>query len=111
MLLTTAFASGIYYAYNTFWAPPPKKSGSRRAKAVVPVDAKDQVYPNVKPYEEDWIPAEHLKARQSKLKKRSGAGAASSGGEEVTSGGEITSGGETSGAEVKKSKKKGSKRA
>ena len=111
VLLTTAFASGIYYAYNTFWAPPPKKSGSRRAKAkaVVPADTKDQAYPNVKPYEEDWIPAEHLKARQTKLKKRSGAGAASSGGEDVTSGGEITSGGETSGAEGRKGKKKGSK--
>jgi hypothetical protein len=41
------------------------------------------------------------------LKKRGGA--ASSGGEEVTSGGDLTSGGETSGAEIRKSKKKGKK--
>jgi hypothetical protein len=107
-LLTSALAGGLYYAYNSFFAPPVKKGGNkvRKAKAVVPAE-KGKQYPDVRPYEEEWIPAEHLKSRQHKLKKRGGA--ASSGGEEVTSGGDLTSGGETSGAEIRKSKKKGKK--
>lgn len=105
LLLTTALAGTIYYAYNSYFAPPPKKiSKPKKVKAVVVADQK--AYPDVRPYEEEWIPAEHLKSRQPKLKKRGGA---SSGGEGFTSGGDITSGGETSGAEVKKSKKKGKK--
>lgn len=107
LLLTAAFASGIYYAYNTFVAPPTKKSGKggpRKIKAVVPAE-KGKQYPDVKPYEEDWIPKEHLKHRQTKLSKKSTGGAASSGGEDFTSGGEMTSGGE--GSEFKKTKKKG----
>lgn len=104
LLLTAAFASGIYYAYNTYFAPPTKKSGSRKVKAVVAAD-KGKQYPDVKPYEEEWIPKEHLKHRQTKLQKKSAGGAASSGGEELTSAGEATSGGESSG--IKKTKKKG----
>lgn len=114
LLITLALATGIYYAYNSYFAEPTKKSGGARkprAKAVVPAE-KGKQYPDVKPYEEEWIPAEHLKSRQSKLKKRStGGGAASSGGEEVTSGGEITSGGEASGVEGKRGKKAKGKKA
>lgn len=111
LLLSSALAAATYYAYNSYFAPPTKKSGKggpRKIKAVVPADT-DKVYPDVKPYEEDWIPKEHLKHRQTKLKKRSTGGAASSGGEELTSAGEATSGGEFSGAEVRKTKKKGKK--
>ena len=102
LLLTAALAGGIYYAYNSYFAPPAKKlTKPKKVKAVVVADQK--AYPDVRPYEEEWIPAEHLKSRQPKLKKRGGA---SSGGEDLTSGGEITSGGETSGAEIRKSKSK-----
>lgn len=79
-------------------------------KAVVVAKQDKQVYPDVKPYEEEWIPAHHLKSGGSKLKKRN-VGGASSGGEELTSGGEITSGGETSGAEGKKAGKRRTKKA
>jgi translocon-associated protein subunit alpha len=108
LLLTTALAGSLYYAYNQYFNPPTKKTGgakSKKVKAVVVAD-KGKQYPDVKPYEEEWIPAEHLKSRQPKMKKRSGA---SSGGEDFTSGGDLTSGGETSGAEIKKGKKKGKK--
>lgn len=112
LLLTAALAGSVYYAYNSYFAPPPKKTGvkakkvkAKKVKAVV-VAEKGKQYPDVKPYEEEWIPAEHLKSRQPKIKKRSGA---SSGVEDLTSGGEITSGGETSGAEIRKGKKKGKK--
>lgn len=112
LLITSALAGGIYWAWNTFVAPPTTKrsGGQRKAKAVVPAE-KGKQYPDVKPYEEDWIPEQHLRSRQTKLKKRSTGGAASSGGEEVTSGGEITSGGETSGAEGRKAGKRKGKKA
>lgn len=72
------------------------------------VNDKTENYPVVKPYEEDWIPAQHLKSRASKLKKRDGG--ASSGGEEVTSGGEVTSGAESA-TETKGGKKRKNKKA
>ncbi|WWC61998.1 uncharacterized protein I303_104585 [Kwoniella dejecticola CBS 10117] len=117
LILSTALLGGAYAIYQSFFNTAPAKKGGKGAfqkksvKSVVPAEDKS-VYPNVKPYEEEWIPASHLKNRQSKLKKsKSGAGAASSGDELVTSGGEITSGGEASGTEgkVRSNKKKGKK--
>ncbi|WVW83944.1 hypothetical protein I302_105967 [Kwoniella bestiolae CBS 10118] len=113
LILSTAILGGAYAVYQTFFNDPSAKKGkgakgSKKIKAVVPAEEKS-VYPNVKPYEEEWIPASHLKNRQSKLKKKGGAGASS--GDELVSGGEVTSGGEASGAEgkVRSSKKKGKK--
>ncbi|WRT66401.1 uncharacterized protein IL334_003357 [Kwoniella shivajii] len=117
LVLSTALLGGAYAAYQTFFAPQTKKGsksksrssdGSKKVKAVVPAEQGENSYPNVKPYEEDWIPASHLKHRQTKLsKKKSGTGASS--GDELLSGGDVTSGGEASGTEIKKNKKKGKK--
>lgn len=69
----------------------------------MPADTKTQEYPNVKPYEEEWIPQHHLKNRTTKLKKGDGA----TSGEEVTSGGEATSGAESGPEGVRRRKSKG----
>ncbi|WVF71398.1 hypothetical protein IAT40_006202 [Kwoniella sp. CBS 6097] len=112
LVISTALLGGAYAAYQSFFAPQTTKKGKRssssnKIKAVVPNTEATQ-YPNVKPYEEDWIPASHLKSRTTKLKKRNGAGGASgaaSSGDEL-----LTSGGEASGTEGgKKNKKKGKK--
>ena len=102
LIIGTALLGGAYAAYQTFFPTQTKKGGKKKIKAVVPKE-QPQVYPDVKPYEEDWIPAHHLKSRATKLK-----GGASSGGEELTSGGEIMSGGE-SGTEGKPRRRKGRK--
>jgi translocon-associated protein subunit alpha len=102
LLLGSALLGGAYAAYNTFLAPKQKKT-KRTVKRAVVVNEKTEAYPNVKPYDEDWIPATHLKNRSSKTKRRDGG--ASSGGEEVLSAGDITSGAE-SGPEVSKGGKK-----
>ncbi|WVQ80764.1 hypothetical protein IAT38_002869 [Cryptococcus sp. DSM 104549] len=109
LVIGTALLGGAYAAYNAFF-PGAAKSGKKKSglagpkkvKAVVPGDGTEE-YPSVKPYEEEWIPAQHLKSRSSKLRK--GDAGLSSGGEE------LTSGGETSGTEVKGRKKKGGKKA
>jgi len=72
----------------------------------VVVNDKPSDYPNVKPYEEEWIPAQHLKSRQGKLKKDGKGDVKVVEGE--TSGGEVTSGGE-SGKEGTPRKRKGKK--
>ncbi|WWD17271.1 hypothetical protein CI109_101711 [Kwoniella shandongensis] len=116
LVLTAALLGGAYAAYQAFFAPDAKSKGKKKSglgpkkvKAVVPNESATD-YPNVKPYEEEWIPEHLLKNKQTKLKKKGGPGGASSGGEEVTSGGEITSGGEASGTEgVKIRKRKGKK--
>lgn len=117
LVMASALAGGAYLLYSSFFAQPTRKSSktkTRQVKAVVPAE-KGKAYPDVKPYEEEWIPEQHLKHRASKLKKSgAAAGGASSGGEDVdvVSGGEATSGGETSGVEGKsKSQKKKSKKA
>ncbi|KAK4687377.1 translocon-associated protein subunit alpha, partial [Tremellales sp. Uapishka_1] len=100
LLIGTALTGAAYAAYNTFVVKSSKK-GKRnvvKKKVVVPADS-GKVYPDVKPYEEEWIPEQHLRSRQPKPKKKGGA---SSAGEEITSGGD-TSGGE------KKRKSKGKK--
>ena len=92
LVLTAALFGGAYAIYNPFiesQTKGKKPTGTKRVKAVtVPTEKKS--YPVVKPYEEEWIPEQHLKNRASKLKKReSGV----SGGEDLTtSGGEATSG-------------------
>jgi translocon-associated protein subunit alpha len=95
-ILTSALLGGAYLAYTTFFDQPKGKkrsgTGPKKVKAVVP-NEKTTNYPNVKPYEEEWIPEQHLKHRASKLKKdQKGDLVVNSGGE--TSGGEATSGGE-----------------
>lgn len=97
VIISAALAGGAYAAYNTYFNAGQKRSGKggsgpRKVKAVVAADPKDQAYPNVKPYEEDWIPQHHLKSRTSKVRKGDGA---VSGSEDVTSGGEATSGAES----------------
>ncbi|OCF36668.1 hypothetical protein I316_01263 [Kwoniella heveanensis BCC8398] len=116
LVISTALLGGAYAAYQSFFAPQTSKrsgkrssasSGGNKVKAVVPNTEATQ-YPNVKPYEEDWIPESHLKSRTTKLKKRNtgagGSGAASSGDELLTSGGEASG---TEGG--KKNKRKGKK--
>ncbi|KAI9639774.1 uncharacterized protein MKK02DRAFT_29757 [Dioszegia hungarica] len=114
-LLLAALGAGAWLAYNSFMGNQAGKKGSKRTvkRAVVVAKQENQVYPDVKPYEEEWIPAHHLKSGGSKLKKRGGKGVpgASSGAEELTSGGEVTSGAETSGAEGRKVKGKKGKKA
>lgn len=100
-VITALLAGGAYWAYQIFSPPPPKKRAPRKVKAVVPAE-KGNDYPNVKAYDEDFIPKEHLKNRASKLKKEGGT---TSGGE-MTSGDEMTSGGELSGGEGKGRKRK-----
>jgi hypothetical protein len=115
LIIGSALSAGVYFAYESFFKKSGKKGrkiGRAQKKAVVPAKS-GQDYPDVRPYEEEWIPEHLLKNRASKLKKRDGAGArASSAGEEVTSGGEATSGGEMSGTEGKgQGKKRKSKKA
>lgn len=108
-LLLAVLGAGGWLAYQALTGGQKGKKGSKRTvkKAVVVAKQDQQSYPNVRPYEEEWIPAHHLKSGGSKLKKRGkGVPGASSGGEELTSGGEITSGGEASGTEGKKVKNK-----
>jgi len=110
LVLGSALVGGAYAVYNSYFAPQTKKgkrTGVKKSKAVV-VNEKTEDYPNVKPYEEEWIPAQHLKSRTSKLKKRDTG--ASSGGEELTSGGEVTSGAESA-TEGKGGKKRKNKKA
>jgi translocon-associated protein subunit alpha len=105
LVLASALAGGAYLLYDAFFAQPARKTNKpRKVKAVV-VAEKGKAYPDVKPYEEEWIPEQHLKNRASKLKK-SGAtsGGASSGGEDLLSGGDVTSGGEISEVETKSPK-------
>jgi translocon-associated protein subunit alpha len=115
LLIGSALTAGAYFAYDLFLRPKGKKRGPRgsgkkdKAKAVVPADQDKHAYPDVKPYEEEWIPEHHLKSRASKLKKREAGAGVSSAGEEVTSGGEVTSGAETSGAEGKTRRRKSKK--
>ncbi|KAK8864431.1 hypothetical protein IAR55_001679 [Kwoniella newhampshirensis] len=110
-VITTALLGGAYAAYQAFFVPTAKgkggkkKSGlggSKKVKAIVPKEGATE-YPDVKPYEEEWIPEHLLKSKQTKMKKKGGPGGASSGGEEVTSGGEA------SGTEGKIRKRKGKK--
>ena len=98
-ILLGALATGAYYAWQLYTAAsgPKSRSGGVKARtpkkvAVVPADQSEQVYPVVKPYEEDWIPAHHI---GGKAKKRVGKGGGVTSGDEVTSGGEATSGGES----------------
>ncbi|AAW40840.1 hypothetical protein CNBA2520 [Cryptococcus deneoformans B-3501A] len=106
LILGTALTLGGWWAYDSYFAPKSKVKGKKKSgpgpkkvQAVVP--GKESVYPEVKPYEEEWIPEQLLKSKQNKLKKRNVDGASSAG--------EITSGGETSGAEGKGKKRKGKK--
>jgi translocon-associated protein subunit alpha len=97
-------------AYNTFFAEPQRSkkrtTGSvKKVKAVV-VNDKPVDYPNVKPYEEEWIPAQHLKSRPGKVRKDAKGDVIIVEGE--TSAGEVTSGGE-SGREGTPRKRKGKK--
>ena len=99
-------AGGGYAAYQAFMVPRGKKGNKVRVKrAVVPAKTEKKSYPDVKPYEEEWIPEHHLKTRASKLKMKEGT---TSAGEELTSGGEVTSGGE-SGPDAKARRRKGKK--
>jgi translocon-associated protein subunit alpha len=112
LLIGTAAALTGYAIYEAYYLGPAKGrkgKGGKKVKAVV-VAEPGKAYPDVKPYEEEWIPEQHLRNRASKTKKSANAIAgASSGGEDLTSAGEVTSGGETSGAEGLKKKKKGKK--
>ncbi|ODN82070.1 hypothetical protein L202_02387 [Cryptococcus amylolentus CBS 6039] len=103
LIIGAALALSGWWAYDAFLAPPVSKKksglGPKKVRAVVP--GKDAAYPEVKPYEEEWIPEHVLKSKGSKLKQRNVEGA--------VSGGEVTSGGETSGGEVKGKKRKGKK--
>jgi len=105
LILGSALAGGAYAVYQTFFAPKTKKGKRVQKKKAVVVNEKTEDYPKVKPYEEDWIPAHHLKSRASKTKRDGGA---SSGGEELLSAGEATSGAE-SGTEGKARRRKGKK--
>ena len=92
-LFTAAFLGGLgYVAYKQF-APKPKKSrrAAPTAKDNVSSSAGTATASGVSGYEEEWIPAHHLKMRGTKK-----SGAASSGDE--------LSGGETSGTEGKRRK-------
>ncbi|ORY33990.1 hypothetical protein BCR39DRAFT_518049 [Naematelia encephala] len=108
LILGSALLGGAWAAYNAFFPSSGSKKGgsrSKKVKAVVPAAQDKKQYPEVKPYEEEWIPAHHLKSKASKTKKGKDGGA-SSAGEEVLSGGDVTSGGETSGAEGKIKRRK-----
>lgn len=110
LVLLGALAGGAYALYNSYMAPKGRgKKGPAKKKAVVPAPQDKQAYPAVKPYEEEWIPAHHLKNRSAKTKK-SNAGV-TSGDEGVTSGGEATSGAESTpdvkGRKAKRGLKKG----
>lgn len=84
LILGSALLGGAYLAYQAFMVPKGKKGGKVRVKkAVVPAQTEKKSYPDVKPYEEEWIPEQHLKSRASKLKKKDGV---VSGGEELTTG-------------------------
>ena len=109
LLLGSALFGGAYAAYNTFLAPKTKKTKRVVRKQAVVINEKTEDYPNVKPYEEDWIPAHHLKNRGSKTKKRDGG--ASSGGEELLSAGDVTSGAESGPEGSKGGKKRKGKKA
>ncbi len=103
LVLAAALATGGYYLYTTLMARfYPQTTRRRPARAlrpvVVPADQKSKVYPDVKPYEEEWIP-EGLKQRKT---ARAGRGAgdrsagetgASSAGEGASSAGEAKKGG------------------
>lgn len=111
LILGSALLGGAYLAYQAFFTTPKGKKGSKGSKSkktIVPANLEKKSYPDVKPYEEEWIPEQHLKSRASKLKKKGGDVRAASGTEELTSGGEATSGAE-SGPEVKGKKRKGKK--
>lgn len=104
LIMGTALLGGAYAAYNAFLGPKKTRRGTTRTvKKAVVVPSETKPYPEVKPYEEEWIPAHHLKSKGSKTKK------GVVGGDEVLSAGEATSGGETSGAEGKRRKSKGKK--
>lgn len=107
LIVGTALLGGAYAAYQTFLAPKGKKGtkAPRPKKAVVPAAQEKKTYPDVKPYEEEWIPEQHLKSRASKLKKKDGGVSA---GEELMSGGEVTSGAESP-SEGKTRRRKGKK--
>ncbi|KAL7418486.1 hypothetical protein Q5752_006944 [Cryptotrichosporon argae] len=111
VLVSTALAGGAYAAYKAFFPDAKRKAASKarrvargdaptrdgKVKVVVPGDNKEQ-YPAVKPYEEEWIPEQHLRSRAGKVRKDGGA----------TSGEELTSGGE-SGPEGKARRRKNKK--
>ena len=109
LILGTALLGGAYAAYQAFFVPKDKKGarGTKVKKTVVPANTEKKAYPDVKPYEEEWIPEQHLKSRASKLQRKDGK-AGAIGGEELTSGGEATSGAESA-TEVKAKKGKGKK--
>ena len=110
VIIGTALLGGAYAAYNAFLGPQTKKSKGGKKKVVVP--SKDPLVDagmgaGGKTFEEDWIPAHHLKQSKTKSRRKDGAGT-TSGGEDFTSGGEITSGAE-SGPEGKVRRRKGRK--
>jgi hypothetical protein len=111
LIVGAALLGGAYAAYQSFF--PQKKGGvKRRTTTKVVVNDKKEDYPTVKPYEEEWIPAHHLKSRTSKLQRKTRVdGDASSGGEDLTSGGEgaVTSGAESAAEGSKARKRKGKK--
>lgn len=113
LILASALSGLGYMLYNMYLKPKPKKRVIRKAlittKDTIDKNGNEIISTTVKPYEEEWIPEQHLKSRQNKVKGRSGRGGASSGGEGFTSGGEMTSGAETSGTEGKPIKRKGKK--
>ncbi|ORX36648.1 hypothetical protein BD324DRAFT_458933 [Kockovaella imperatae] len=107
VILGAALLGGAYAAYSSFFDAGSKKSKGTKKRTTV-VTAKESAVPGqpaAKSFEEDWIPAHHLKAK-SKPRRRDGGN--TSGGEDLTSGGEVTSGAE-SGPEGKVRRRKAKK--
>jgi translocon-associated protein subunit alpha len=116
IILFTALGGLGYLGYNylmNYLYPQQKRARSKRTTSsttttskVVPADSGKPYPESVKPYEEDWVPAHHLKPAAAP-RRRKGAkvtdGAVSAG--EVTSGGEGVTSGAESGTERKKGKK------
>ena len=105
-IVGAALLGGAYAAYSAFLGPKPKGRGKKRVVTVTAKDATGVPGQGVgtQTFEEDWIPAHHLK----KTKPRKGDGAGNTSGEELTSAGEITSGAE-SGPEGKVRRRKAKK--
>ena len=91
-LFTAAFLGGLgYFAYRTFGPKPRRSRKTAPKKDDISAPVSTVTASGTGGYEEEWIPAHHLKMRNTKK-----SGAASSGDELST--------GETSGTEGKKRK-------
>lgn len=103
LIVGAALIGGAYAVFQSYFVSPQQKKkrrGGKRAVASTPSESAASGA-DAKPYDDAWIPQEHLKKR--------GAKAGRSDGEGFTSGGEATSGAEASGPEGKSRRRKSRK--